>query len=150
MILFQNHSRLILVLPNASIFSSLDMKIRLFKTFVRLQVEFSSCIWNPVSKQKIQILERVQKKATKYFMNNSIKSYTFWLSSYKLSSLHNRRMLLDCCKLYKIINHPSASMHLPCLGLYTCESITRPCDIKQNFIKNEWFRKKFTRRVVTY
>ena len=131
-------------------FSSLDMKIRLYKAFVRPQIEFASCIWNPISKFKSNNIEKVQRRVTRHFMYPSKDSYTSRLIDCNLLNLSKRRSYIDCCKLYKIINCPSDVINLQNLGLELSKSINRTCDIKQKFVKNEWSRKEFSRRVTVH
>ncbi len=87
-------------------FRRLDSKrfLILYKSFVRPLLEFCSPVWNPTTKSLSNLIEKIQKRATKLvpFLRNL--SYPERLRSLNLDSLEFRRKREDLILLYKINN----------------------------------------------
>ena len=66
-----------------------DQKIflKLYKQLVRPHLEYVAIIWNPHFKHDINLIERVQKRATRCIIGMSGKSYEKCLGILKLESL---------------------------------------------------------------
>ena len=84
-------------------FSYLDknMMRQLFIAFVRPHLEFGNVVWSPHHKKYIDMIERVQRRATKCVPGLKDKSYEERLSVMKLPSLKFRRKRGDFIELYK-------------------------------------------------
>ena len=87
-------------------FRRLDCKrfLILYKSFVRPLLEFCSPVWNPSNKNLSNLIEKIQKRATKLVPSLRHLSYTDRLRSLKLDSLEFRRKREDLILLYKINN----------------------------------------------
>ena len=77
----------------------------LYKTFVRPHLEYCAPIWNPHYCRDIDILKRVQRKATKLIPKISTLSYESRLNHLRLHSLYCRRQRSNLIEAYKIINN---------------------------------------------
>ena len=84
---------------------SKDSLIILYKTFVRPRLEYCAPIWNPSYCKDIDILKRVQRRATKLIPSISTFSYETRLNHLHLHSLYCRRQRSDLIEAYKIINN---------------------------------------------
>jgi len=65
----------------------------LYKGMVRSHINYCSSVWAPYKKGDIEMLERVQKRATiKILSQHRHLSYTDRLKVYKLPTLHYRQI----------------------------------------------------------
>jgi len=64
-----------------------------------------SSVWASYKKEDIEMLESVQKRATKILSQHRHLSYTDRLKVYKLPTLHYKRIRRDMTEVYKIITH---------------------------------------------
>jgi len=63
----------------------------LCKTYVRLQVEYCVQAWSPAMVKDIEVLEKVQQRATKWVKGLKNKCYTDRLRTLNLTTLEKRR-----------------------------------------------------------
>ena len=75
---------------------------------VRSILEYGSIVWDPYIKQDIQCIERVQKRAARFIVNDyKSQSHGFMTRTLKdigLPSLHERRLFNRLSVFYKITN----------------------------------------------
>ena len=88
-------------------YMSKDSLMILYKTFVRPHLEYCAPIWNPRYCKDIDILERVQRRATKLIPSiNYISTFSYVyearLDHLQLHSLYCRRQRSDLIEAYKI------------------------------------------------
>ena len=76
----------------------------LYKAIVRPHLEFASCIWNPRFKKTIDMVERVQRRATKLVPEVRDLPYTERLKALGLESLEYRRTRSDLIETFRILN----------------------------------------------
>ena len=81
-----------------------DMLKILYKSLIRPHVEYANCIWNPVLKKDADLIEKVQRRATKLVPHLREKSYSERLKHLKLPTLAYRRLWGDLIQVYKIMN----------------------------------------------
>jgi hypothetical protein len=68
----------------------------LYMSLVRSQLEYATIIWAPFTKQNMELIERVQRRATKYICCNRLLRYKDRLLMTNLLPLTFRREVLDC------------------------------------------------------
>ena len=69
--------------------------ILLYKSMVRLHLEYANSVWSPYKIGDIKEIEKVQKKATKLIINLKNMSYTDRLKRLNLPTLKYRRLRGD-------------------------------------------------------
>jgi hypothetical protein len=74
----------------------------LYKGLIRPQLEYASSVWSPHLIRQIDILEKVQKRATKLVPGLSNLSYPDRLKTLKLPTLKYRRTRGEMINLYKL------------------------------------------------
>ena len=80
-----------------------DAFLGLYKSLVRSHLEYAVQAWCPYRKGDIEMLERVQMRATKMIHGLRGKSYTQRLMYLKLPTLKFRRVRGDMIVLYKFL-----------------------------------------------
>ena len=75
----------------------------LYKSLVRPILEYGSVIWSPYTKQDKDVLETIQRRATKMITRLRDLSYPNRLKAIKLPSLAYRRIRADILQLYRIL-----------------------------------------------
>ena len=75
----------------------------LYKSLIRPHLEYGNLIWGPFFKQDAQLVERVQRRATKLISDLSQLDYQERLKQLNLPSLQHRRRRGDMIFTYKII-----------------------------------------------
>ena len=81
-----------------------ELIIPLYKTIVRHHLEYCIQAWRPYRKKDIDILERVQRIATKMIQKLRNISYEMRLKECGLTTLETRRLRGDQIKVFKILN----------------------------------------------
>ena len=76
----------------------------LYPTYIRPQLEFASSVWNSLSKESVEKMERIQGRATKMVFELRNLSENDRLTALGLTTLEVRRKRLDLIQLFKIIN----------------------------------------------
>ena len=77
--------------------------VKLYKQLVRPHLEYATPMWKPYSKRDIQLLERVQKHATKCVNGLANKNYEERLVLLKMDTLKIRRTFFDLLEVFKIV-----------------------------------------------
>ena len=75
----------------------------LFKSLVRPHLEYGVRAWRPNYRKDINLLEGVQRRATKLISSLKDKAYENRLSYLKLKTLETRRLRGDLIEVYKIL-----------------------------------------------
>ena len=78
--------------------------IPLYKTIVRPHLEYCIQAWRPYRKKDIDMLERVQRRATKMIQKLRNISYEMRLKECGLTTLETRRLRGDQIEVFKILN----------------------------------------------
>ena len=148
--LARNKSLRMLGLLNRNVhYKSKHVMKQLYCSYVRPHLEYCIQAWHPVYKKDLQVLERVQRKATK--MINGLKSLTYEkrLERLNLPLLYHRRLRGDMIELFKIVKGTGAP-ELKALFEINNNSRTRGHRLKLNkkHTKLLQYKSFFTNRVV--
>ena len=84
-------------------YKSKDVILRLYKSLVRPQLEYCVQSWCPYLKKDIEVLEKVQRRATRMIEGFDQFNYEKRKSLLKLSSLEKRRIRGDLIEVFKLI-----------------------------------------------
>jgi len=74
----------------------------LFKALVRPHLEYANVVWCPYKKGDIEIIEKVQKRATKLIISLKHLSYSERLKQPKLPTLKYRCLRSDMIEVFKM------------------------------------------------
>ena len=81
-----------------------ELIIPQYKTIVRPHLEYCIQAWRPYRKKDIDMLERVQRRATKMIQKLRNISYEMRLNECGLTTLETRRLRGDQIEVFKILN----------------------------------------------
>lgn len=79
--------------------------LNLYKTLIRPHLEFCVQAWRPSLVKDIELLEGVQRRATKIIQNYDRLSYEERLQRLDLTTLETRRLRGDMIEVFKILNN---------------------------------------------
>ena len=91
----------------------------LYCSLVRPHLEYYSVVWSPHTQRNINMLERVQRRATKMILRSRNSNYEEWLTKLDLFLLEQRRLLLDVVFFSKAVNGHLNIDVTPYLQFYT-------------------------------
>ncbi|CAF1029261.1 unnamed protein product [Brachionus calyciflorus] len=77
---------------------------KMYTSLVRPHLEYAVSVWNPSLKKDIDILERVQRRATRSIHGFRKFEYVERLKRLKLTNLTTRRRRGDLIQMYKLLN----------------------------------------------
>ena len=86
------------------VYNEKELIIPLYKTIVRPHLEYCIQAWRPYCKKDIDILERVQRRATTMIQKLRNISYEMRLKECGLTTLETRRLRGDQIEVFKILN----------------------------------------------
>ena len=78
--------------------------IPLYKSLVRTHLDYGSSVWAPYRKKHVELIEGVQRRATKQLPGMKNLTYAEHLRRLKLPTLSYRRVRGDLIEVYKIIS----------------------------------------------
>ena len=80
---------------------------------VRSHLEYAGSVWSPHSKSLIEVLERVQKRATKMISKFRNLNYSERLRKLKLPTLAYRRLRGDAIEMFKVLTGKYDNLVVP-------------------------------------
>ena len=96
-----------------------DLFLPLYKSLVRVHLDFASAVWSPYKVKHIEQLESVQRRITKQLPGMQNLSYPERLHRLNLPTLSYRRLRGDLIETYKITNGMYDSDCSSCLKLWS-------------------------------
>ena len=123
----------------------------LYKAFIRPVLEYSSEAWCPFLVKDIEILERVQRRFTRFLSAYRDLPYEIRLSKYNLHTLYARRLCCDLTMVYKII-HGFVDVDSSLFFRFPTDSRTRghQYKIRSSHSRLDIRKYWFTQRVVPF
>ena len=102
-----------------------ELIIPLYKTIVRPHLEYCIQAWRPYRKKDIDMLERVQRRATKMIPKLRNISYEMRLKECGLTTLETRRLRGDQIEVFKILNgYENIDRNIQNISLKSGKSVT--------------------------
>ena len=92
------------IIRRSFLFLDAEMFLTLYKSIVRPHLEYANQVWAPQLKKHKEMLENVQRRATKMIPGFRSLSYPDRLKKLKLPSLTYRRLRGDLIEIYKILS----------------------------------------------
>ena len=84
--------------------SNPESLFQMYISLVRPHLEYASQIWNPYKHGEVNVHEKIQKFALRMCAKQWDSSYDDLLQLFSLPSLQQRRLFLDLCTMFKIVN----------------------------------------------
>ena len=84
--------------------SPIDVKRQLYLAHVRSILEYCSPMWSPNHVKDIIKLERVQRQASKFILNDYVSPYHERCTALSILPLCFRREIIDLCFLYSYLH----------------------------------------------
>lgn len=81
-----------------------NVKVQLYKSLVRPNLEYSTQVWSPYFKNEILSIESVQRSMTRYILNYPDSSYSDRCTILEFLPLSYRREVFDLVFIYKCIH----------------------------------------------
>jgi len=125
--------------------------VLLYKSMVRSHLDYCSSVWVPYKKGDIELLEKVQKRATKLIPKIKNMPYIDRLKACKLPTLRYRQIRGDMIEMYKILTGKYDAAVTPQINR-EYSSITRGNDLRLQKSRSKYDLRKhyFTNRVVNF
>ena len=98
--------------------------VLVYKAMVRPHLEYANSVWCPYKKGDIELVEKVQKRATKLVISLKHLPYMERLKRLKLPTLKYRRLRGDMMEVFKLVHNYYDSEAAVNLNFNTC-SLTR-------------------------
>ena len=132
--------------------SSPSLKLHLYKSLVRSKLSYCSQLWRPQLLKDIICLERVQRRATKFILNDFSSDYKSRLISLNLLPLMYWYELQDLMFLVKCLQDPSDNFDILSYGhisfVSSCTRASSSAKLKHNFCRTTTTRHFYFNRIV--
>jgi hypothetical protein len=131
---------------------STDVKLLCYTSIVRPHLEFSSQMWSCHSKKLLLSIESVQRRATKFILNDFISDYHTRLSLLSLLPLSLRRNYLDLVFFFNCV-HDLVDINTEILPLFIVHDNIRTRQdhddhlVHSNRVRSHLYECSFTQRI---
>ena len=128
-----------------------EVMLTLYNSLVRPHLEYAVQFWSPNYRKDIELLERVQRRATKMIPSLRGQAYEERLKKLNLFSLEKRRLRGDLIQVFKYLNRFNNVDHGNMLELHTNQRTRnngRP--LKEKRCHTDIGRRFFSNRVVRH
>ena len=98
------HSMVGMIKRSVGFNSPIDVKRQLYLTHVRSILEYCSPLWSPNHVKDIIKLERVQRQASNFILNDYVSPYHERCTALSILPLYFRREIIDLCFLYSYLH----------------------------------------------
>lgn len=105
------------------------LRLTLYRTLIRLKLEYASAIWDPAQQNLISLLESVQNRSARFILSDYSRtsSVSLMKNNLVLPSLHHRRKISRLSLFHKIYFHnPSIRRDLFSRPTYISSRIDHP------------------------
>jgi len=116
--------------------------VLLYKSMVRSHLDYCSSVWVPYKKGDIELLEKVQKRATKLIPTIKTMAYSERLKACKLPTLHYRHIRGDMIEMFKILSGKYDIAVAPRINR-EYNSITRGNDLRLQKLRTKYDLRKY-------
>ena len=103
-------------------FHSITTKKQLYLTLVCSQLTYCSQLWRPQLTKDITSFERVQRRATKFILNDYDSDYKSRLITLNVLPLMMRYELADILFFIKSLKNPTANFNITDFVIFSCSS----------------------------
>ena len=142
----QKAEKCLAVLKKNIVSRNKEVYLKLYKQIVKPQLEYAVYTWNPYFLRDIELIERVQHRATKCVEGMQSKSYADRLTLLGIESLQTRRCFFDLIEVHKILNNLT-SLGPDQLFTYDLSQRTRGHNFKLKIVHCQWRRVKILQGV---
>ena len=126
-----------------------DMFLVLYKTLVRPLLEYCPQVWSPYMVKDVEILENIQRRATKIIPELYDLPYEQRLKELKLFPLKDRRIRGDMISTYKMINGLIKINCNKIVPMHNTAATRSHCQqLKGQIVKCNTRKNYFTQRIV--
>ena len=100
---FTHANSVLSMIRRSFINKGVDIILPIYKSLVRPRLEYCVQAWSPFLRKDIELLEKVQKRATRMIDGFADKDYNDRLKELSLTTLETRRKRGDLIEAFKII-----------------------------------------------
>jgi hypothetical protein len=140
-----------MVIRNTFTYLDKESFLLLYKALVRPHVEYCNQVWHPNLQKHIDMVENVQRRATKLVPGLRDMSYEERLKKLDLPSLAYRRLRGDMVEAFKIVNNKyNSQLAQEILTINTRGTRSNDRNVQVKFAHSNIRKKTFSNRIPKY